>query len=91
MKLNFKKFPMYQGIDKSNIIITDISHAVADGIYNTIQGLAAHALALKIYNSTDEEDYNDEEINILTHFSYSCTPAFIDSLKQILSEQNSEQ
>ena len=62
MKLNFKKFPLFQGIDKSNILITDVSKAIADGLYNTVQGIAAHALALKIYNTIGEEEYSNEEI-----------------------------
>ena len=41
MKLNFKKFPLFQGIDKSNILITDVSKAIADGLYNTVQGQMA--------------------------------------------------
>ena len=84
MKLNFKKFPLFQGIDKSNILITDVSKAIADGLYNAVQGIAAHALALKIYNTTGEEEYSDEEIQILRNFSIQCTPAFIDSFEEFV-------
>ena len=92
MKLNFKVFPLYQGLDKNNITIVDVTKAVAEGIYNKASGIVAHALALKIYNATGEEEYSDEEIEILKSFSTQCTPAFIDSFEQFIktNEKNEE-
>lgn len=84
MKLNFKQFVLFQGIDKKNALLTDVSKAIADGLYNTIQGIASHALALKIYNATGEEEYSDEEIEMLRNFSKQCTPAFMDSFEEFV-------
>lgn len=84
MKLNFKRFILFQGIDKKNALLTDVSKAIADGLYNTIQGIASHALALKIYNATGEEEYSDEEIEMLRNFSKQCTPAFMDSFEEFV-------
>lgn len=84
MRLNFKQFVLFQGIDKKNALLTDVSKAIADGLYNTIQGIAAHALALKIYNATGEEEYSDEEIEMLRNFSKQCTPAFMDSFEEFV-------
>lgn len=84
MKLNFKQFILFQGIDKKNALLTDVSKAIADGLYNTIQGIASHALALKIYNATGEEEYSDEEIEMLRNFSKQCTPAFMDSFEEFV-------
>lgn len=84
MKLNFKQFILFQGIDKKNALLTDVSKAIADGLYNTIQGIASHALALKIYNAIGEEEYSDEEIEMLRNFSKQCTPAFMDSFEEFV-------
>lgn len=84
MRLNFKQFILFQGIDKKNALLTDVSKAIADGLYNTIQGIASHALALKIYNATGEEEYSDEEIEMLRNFSKQCTPAFMDSFEEFV-------
>lgn len=84
MRLNFKQFILFQGIDKKNALLTDVSKAIADGLYNTVQGIASHALALKIYNATGEEEYSDEEIEMLRNFSKQCTPAFIDSFEEFV-------
>lgn len=84
MRLNFKQFILFQGIDKKNALLTDVSKAIADGLYNTVQGIASHALALKIYNATGEEEYSDEEIEMLRNFSKQCTPAFMDSFEEFV-------
>lgn len=84
MRLNFKQFILFQGIDKKNALLTDVSKAIADGLYNTMQGIASHALALKIYNATGEEEYSDEEIEMLRNFSKQCTPAFMDSFEEFV-------
>lgn len=84
MRLNFKQFVLFQGIDKKNALLTDVSKAIADGLYNTMQGIASHALALKIYNATGEEEYSDEEIEMLRNFSKQCTPAFMDSFEEFV-------
>lgn len=87
MKLNFKQFILFQGIDKKNAVLTDVSKAVADGLYNSAQGIAAHALALKIYNAVGEEEYSDEEIEMLRNFSKHCTPAFMDSFEEFIKSK----
>ena len=56
MNIDFKKFKVYDTLDKTTPIILDISKELANGLYKTAQGIDGHALALKIYNSTGEED-----------------------------------
>lgn len=88
MRLNFKQFVLFQGIDKKNALLTDVSKAIADGLYNTMQGIASHALALKIYNAAGEEEYSDEEIEMLRNFSKQCTPAFMDSFEEFVKAKD---
>lgn len=90
MKLNFKQFMLFQGIDKQNIVLTDVSKAIANGLYSQAQGIAAHALALKIYNAQGEEEYSDEEIEMLRNFSKQCTPAFMDSFEEFIKPKEND-
>lgn len=83
MKIDFEKFPVRQGIGKGAISM-DVRRVFAEEIYNNGQGLAFHALALKIYNAKGDEDYSDEEYRLMVMFSEQCmSPAFIDSLRAI--------
>lgn len=83
MKIDFENFPVRQGIGKEAISM-DVRRVFAEEIYNRGQGLAFHALALKIYNAKGDEDYSDEEYRLMVTFSEQCmTPAFIDSLRAI--------
>lgn len=90
MKLNFKQFVLFQGIDKKNAALTDASKVIADNLYVSAQGIVAHALALKIYNTQGEEEYSDEEIEILRNFSKQCTPAFMDSFEEFIKPKETD-
>ena len=90
MKLNFKQFLLFKGVDRKTFIQTDASRAIADTLYNQAQGIAAHALALKIYNTQGEEEYSDEEIEILKAMSQNCTPAFIDSFEEFIKPKEDD-
>ena len=84
MNIDFKKFKVYDTLDKTTPIILDISKELANGLYKTAQGIDGHALALKIYNSTGEEDYNDLEIELIAKYANQYgTPFFIDALNSI--------
>ena len=89
MNIDFKKFKVYDTLDKTTPIILDISKELANGLYKTAQGIDGHALALKIYNSTGEEDYNDLEIELIAKYANQYgTPFFIDALNSIKNEQS---
>ena len=84
MKINFEKFPLYKGIDKSEVEVLNAKRVFAEELYTKGQGVAFHALALKIYNSNGEEEYSDEEYSLMIAFSeHMMTPNFIDSLKAL--------
>lgn len=83
MKINFEKFPLIQGINGS-VVEVNLKGMISDAIYNKGQGIAFHALALKIYNSEGETEYTPEECTLLMEFACKvCSPNFIDSLKAI--------
>ena len=64
----------------------DIKLTVAEDLYQKGQGIAFHALALKIYNSQGETEYTDAEFNlIMTYAKQLCTPMVIDALEVLES------
>ena len=87
MRINFEQFPLYKGIDRAEFGILNVKHVLAEELYTKGQGIAFHALALKIYNSEGETEYSDTEYDMLADFAEHClTPNFIDSLKALKEE-----
>lgn len=82
IKIDFTQIKVYTDITRTESSVIDARVRVADDLYRNGQGIAFHALALKIYNSKGEEEYTDEEYNLLMSYANSmCTPVFIDALK----------
>lgn len=90
MKIDFKKFEVYNSLDKSNILLIDISKDLANGLYRTASGIEGHALSLKIYNSCGCEDYSDEEFDLILKYANQYgTPFFIDALQRLKEDEKS--
>ena len=49
----------------------DARQQLGELIYEVGSGIKAHSLALKIYNSEDELEYTDEEMQIIMPVSYT--------------------
>lgn len=82
MKLNFKQFTVPAGISGKEYKTGDARESFADLIYLNMNGIRAHALALKIYQSEGMEEYDSDEVSLITRISERlCTPAFIDGLR----------
>ena len=85
IKIDFSKFPMYADIEHSRKENVDIRKGVANRIYTTIAGIAAHDLALRIYRSSGPIELDADDVTVLKLFANSeGTPAFQDSLAEIL-------
>lgn len=83
-KIDFKKVPICRDIAKTQRSIEDVAEQFANIIYNNGAGLAAHALALKIYNATGAEEYDDRECELIRQYAELCNPYFIDAIEEIL-------
>lgn len=84
MKLNLKRLEVFTNIAKTRCVVMDIREAFADLIYARGAGIKAHALALKVYNSVENTEYTEEEIEDIKRYITMCTPAIIDAInKQI--------
>lgn len=87
-RLNFQQFRIPTGIDRTQYRTGDAQESVANMLYLNVNGIRAHALALKIYNSEGETDYTDEEVRSLTEVAANYgTPAFIDGLNEQINNQ----
>lgn len=88
VRLNFQQFRIPTGIDRTQYRTGDARESVANMLYLNVNGIRAHALALKIYNSEGETDYTDEEVRSLTEVAANYgTPAFIDGLNEQINNQ----
>ena len=87
MKIDFENFRLFKGIDKKNVEVLNVKNVFADELYTRGQGIAFHALALKIFNSDANTDYNENEYQLMTMFAEQCmSPNVIDSLKALKDE-----
>lgn len=84
-KINFKQFRIPMGIDKIRYKTGDARESVANMLYLNVNGIRAHALAMKIYQSDGEVDYSEDEVKTIADVADAYgTPAFIDGLRDIL-------
>jgi hypothetical protein len=84
-KINFQQFRIPAGIDRSRYQTGDARESVANMLYLNVNGIRAHALALKIYRSEGETDFTEEEVRTLREVADTyATPAFIDGLNEQL-------
>lgn len=87
--LDFQKFRMPAGINRAGWRNGDAREAMADLVYNNVNGIAAHRLAFKIYESDGETEYTDEEATLIVRVAEAfATPAFIDGLNEQIENQS---
>ena len=86
MKINFDSVKVYTDLDKKNSVTQNMRKEFANFIYTQGSGIAAHALALKIYNGNAETEYAENEVAIIRQFVDGCTPCVIDAFLEILKE-----
>ena len=60
-KINFKQLLIATDITRKHCENIDCRENFANVLYRNGNGIASHALALKIYNSNEETEYSDEE------------------------------
>lgn len=84
MKINFKKFRFYPTIKKDVVVEKDVAFDIANAIYTQCQGIAAHSLAMKIYNAEGEIGLNDAEYDLLKRYAESFgTPMLIEAINSL--------
>ena len=78
-KLDFRNFSVPTGITRQT------REQIADLLYTRVSGIKAHRLAFKIFESTGETEFSDEETGMI-HMAVEryCLPNVIDALNEIL-------
>ena len=81
VKIDFGKLKVYREVSKTTYVVVDMRKSVAQDLYQNGQGIAFHSLALKIYNGEGEQEFSDEEYNLIMAYAHQiATPAMIDAL-----------
>lgn len=89
VKLNFQQFSVPTGISRKNRQTGDARESFANMLYLNVNGIRAHALAMKIYNSEGEENYSAEEVKLIKEVAEKlCAPNFIDGLMEQINNQS---
>ena len=84
-RIDFQHFNVYLTVSNKETRPMDVRETFADMIYNNVNGIKAHALALKIYESEGEADYTDDEVKLVRVVAERlCVPGFIDGLNEQL-------
>lgn len=90
MQIDFTKIAIPMDIAKTNFQVADIREEFANAIYVRGAGVACHALALKIYGSKGEEEYDDKEVGIIKQFAKMCTPCVMDAINDVIDKQKED-
>ena len=86
--LNFQEFQMPTGINRAGWRTGDEREAMADLVYKNVNGVAAHRLAFKIYESNGNTEYSEDEALLIVRVAEAfATPAFIDGLNEQINNQ----
>ncbi len=86
-KLNFKEIEITD-ISGKKKTVGDAREEFGNLIYTSCNGIAAHALALRIYGSDGPIDISEQEQELIVNLAQGvCTPAFIDGINKQLNKE----
>lgn len=85
--MNFKEIEV-TNISGEQKFTADGRKEFADILYTSCNGIQAHALAFKIYNSKKAIELEAQEVELVIKIAEErCTPAFIDGIKKQLKTE----
>lgn len=83
VRIDFRKFPVYKSIRRDETEEVDISEVLANTIYTTRGGVAAHSLAMRIYEQ-GEVELSEKEKEIILQTADVFVGVLADSIKKML-------
>lgn len=90
-KIDFQNFKVYASISRKAAHTVDVRESFANVIYNNVNGIRAHALAMKIYKSDGEVEYSEDEVKLIQAVADKmCVPGFLDGLSEQLDNSKTE-
>lgn len=88
VQLDFKCFLVALDVAREHLENIDCRKLFADAVYKNGDGIAANALALKIYQSSGMTEYTDEEIYLMKLCANNyCKAFFADALNRAINSQ----
>lgn len=79
---------MFTDITKKKAVKADVSRDIAEAIYKGANGLVAHSIAIRIYESQGDIELSAEEEAFLRRFiQEATTPVFQDSFEANLKSE----
>ena len=89
MKVKLEHLEVFVTLDKSQCQVVDARKQIANIIYSQGAGLglAGQALAVKMWNGSDETDYSQEELDIIKGLvEITTAPCFIEAVSKAINE-----
>lgn len=83
MKINLEHLEVFVTLDKNQCQVVNARKQIANLIYShgAGLGLAGQALAVKMWNGSDETEYTDDEMKIIKELVERTTaPCFFDAV-----------
>lgn len=93
MKIKLEQLEIYMTLDKKVSQVVNARKQIANLIYSQGAGfgLAANALAVKMWNGDDETDYSSEEASIIKSVVEKTTaPCFIEAVNKAIGADKAE-
>ena len=85
-KINFKEFQIQENLFSDTKTIVDLREGFSNVVYKNSQGIKGLDLALKIYKSDGEIEFNDDELQIIKNISEICVAPITKAIQDILNE-----
>lgn len=85
-KINFKEFQIQENLFSNTKTTVDLREGFSNVVYKNSQGIKGLDLALKIYKSNGEIEFNDDELQIIKSVSEICVAPITKAIQDILNE-----
>ena len=92
MKIELEHLEVFTTLDNTTCQVVNARKQIANIIYSQGAGLglAGQALAVKMWNGSDETEYTDDEVKIIKELVERTTaPCFIDAVNAAISNSAS--
>ena len=85
-KINFKEFQIQENLFSDTKTLVDLREGFSNVVYKNSQGIKGLDLALKIYKSDGEVEFNDDELQIIKNISEICVAPITKAIQDIFNE-----
>ena len=85
-KIKFKEFQIQENLFSDTKTLVDLREGFSNVVYKNSQGIKGLDLALKIYKSDGEIEFNDDELQIIKNISEICVAPITKAIQDIFNE-----